>query len=139
MYIKYQIDTWVLNYSYLRQLQLLDKAEKNPWFVAKFVFGIVLVILFSYILIARLRRQSCKDKLLCEINPLIEKLKKSNFKREEQETMHQFLQRYISLNPNNKEIIEIDRIYEEIRYAENKSPKLFKDFKLNVDKFVLKK
>ena len=139
MYIKYQIDTWVLNYSHLRQLQLLDKADNNPWFVAKFVGAIILIILFSYILIARFRTPVCYDKLLCTIEPLIKHLRIKEFTRKEQETMHQFLQRYISLNPNSKEIIEIDRIYEQIRYAEDSSPTLYKDLKLYIDKFISNK
>jgi transglutaminase-like putative cysteine protease len=139
MYIKYQIDTWVLNYSHLRQLQLLDKAEKNPWFIAKFIGAIILIILFSYILIARFRRPICYDEVICAISPLIEKLQKLGFTREESETLHQFLQRYISLNPNDKEIIEIDKVYEQIRYAGDSSPKLFKNLKQNIDKFISKR
>jgi len=138
MYMKYQIDTWILNYSYIRQMQLLDKAEKNPWFVAKFIGAIILIILFSYILISRFRTPLCHDKLLCLLSPLIDKLKDNGFSREDEETMHKFLQRYIELNPESIEIENIDRIYEQIRYAEDNSPKLLEELKKNID-IVIKK
>jgi len=138
MYMKYQIDTWILNYSYIRQMQLLDKAEKNPWFVAKFIGAIILIILFSYILISRFRTPLCHDKLLCLLSPLIDKLKDNGFSREDEETMHKFLQRYIELNPESIEIENIDRIYEQIRYAEDNSPKLLEELKRNID-IVIKK
>jgi len=138
MYVKYQIDTWILNYSYIRQMQLLDKAEKNPWFIAKFIGSILLIILFSYILIARFRTPLCHDKLICLISPLIEKLKDNGFNRKDEETMHKFLQRYIELNPENIEIKNIDIIYEQIRYADDNSPKLLEELKKNID-IVIKK
>jgi len=133
MYIKYQIDTWVLNYSYIRQLQLLNKAQNNPWFIVKFIGSIILVILFSYILIARFRRPVCYDELLCIIAPLIDRLKESGYRREDRETMHQFLQRYIDENPNSRDIAEIDRLYEEIRYGGSSSQKRIKTLKEMVD------
>ncbi|SFV63491.1 FIG001454: Transglutaminase-like enzymes, putative cysteine proteases [hydrothermal vent metagenome] len=138
MYMKYQIDTWILNYSYIRQMQLLDKAEKNPWFVAKFIGAIILIILFSYILISRFRTPLCHDKLLCLLSPLIDKLKDNGFSREDEETMHKFLQRYIELNPESIEIENIDRIYEQIRYAEDNSPKLLEELKRNIDILIKK-
>jgi len=134
MYIKYQIDTWVLNYSHIRQLQLLNKAQNNPWFIVKFIGSIILIILFSYILIARFRRPVCYDELLCIIAPLIDRLKESGYRREDRETMHQFLQRYIDENPNSRDIEEIDRLYEEIRYGGSSSQKRIKTLKEMVER-----
>jgi len=135
MYLKYQIDSWILNYSHIRQMQLLNKAENNPWFIAKFIGSILLIILLSYILIIRFRKPLCDDKLICLISPLIEKLQINGFTREDGESMHNFLQRYLEVNPENIEIKNIDVIYEQIRYAENNSPKLLKELKKNIDIF----
>ncbi len=132
MYIKYQVETWILHYSHLRQLQLLEKARKDPIFIAKFVASIILIILFSYMMIRYFRRPICKDRVVCIMNSLVEKLSKEECYRGESETMHTFLGR---CSERYEELKEIDRIYEAIRYGGDSSPQRVKELERLVGEF----
>ena len=121
MYIKYKVETWILYYSNIRQLQLLKYAKENPQFVLFFILSILVLVLATFVIISYFRRPICGDIALCTIQPLLKHLKKIGYKRERDETLHQYLQRYAEDNPNNKYILEIDRYYEKIYYGEDKS------------------
>jgi len=121
MYIKYKVETWILYYSNIRQLQLLKYAKENPQFVLFFILSILVLVLATFVIISYFRRPICGDVALCTIQPLLKHLKKIGYKRERDETLHQYLQRYAEDNPNNKYILEIDRYYEKIYYGEDKS------------------
>ena len=121
MYIKYKVETWILYYSNIRQLQLLKYAKENPQFVLFFILSILVLVLATFVIISYFRRPMCGDIALCTIQPLLKHLKKIGYKRERDETLHQYLQRYAEDNPNNKYILEIDRYYEKIYYGEDKS------------------
>ena len=133
MYVKYQIETWILHYSHFRQLQLLDKAKEDPLFVAQFVGTILIIILLSVLLLRYFRRPICYDKLICLMQPLLEKLYKEGYKRADKETMHQFLIR--CSQEYNKEIKEIDKLYEVIRYGGDNSEETFESLKKLVKGF----
>ncbi|HFS82647.1 MAG TPA: DUF4129 domain-containing protein, partial [Epsilonproteobacteria bacterium] len=117
MYIKYEIETWILHYSHFRQMQLLEEARKNPGFLLKFLLAIVLLLLLVIVAIRVLRRPSCSDRVLCTMRPLLAALRKQGYEREDGETMHAFLCRYLDDFPQCREIAEIDRLYERIRYG----------------------
>jgi hypothetical protein len=53
------------------------------------------------------------------MQPLLRRLKIQGFMRSEEESMHQFLLRYSILTPHNAPIKKIDRLYEEILYADD--------------------
>ena len=121
MYIKYNIETWILYYSHIRQLQLLDYAKNNPQFVAGFVASLIAIILLSFTIVAYFRRPSYSSEALAILQPLLKQLKKHGYTRKESESMHQFLLRYHSQNPNHPHIKEIDTLYESILYQADNS------------------
>ena len=129
MYIKYKVETWILYYSNIRQLQLLKYAKENPQFVLFFILSILVLVLATFVIISYFRRPICGDIALCTIQPLLKHLKKIGYKRERDETLHQYLQRYAEDNPNNKYILEIDRYYEKIYYGEDNSIESIKALK----------
>jgi len=139
MYIKYQVETWILHYSHFRQLQLLDKARKDPIFIAKFVASILFLILISFLTIRYIRRPKCEDKLLCLMRPLVERVEKEGYIREDGETMHRFLLRYLEAKPDHAEIAEIDKLYQEIRYADRKDAYMFNLLNKEINLFLAKK
>jgi len=117
MYTKYQIETWILYYSHVRQLQLLDYAKKNPSFVFAFVLSFIGLVIISFIIIAYFRRPNYSSQALAIMQPLLKMLKKRGYVRKENESMHQFLLRYANEHPKNFSILEVDALYEEILYG----------------------
>ena len=116
LYVKYQAETWILQYSHFRQMQLLDKVKKNPEFAAKFAAALLGLILLSVALALYLRRPRCTDKILCLLRPVLKKLQKAGYVRQEGETMHRFFARYLEAHPQST-LAEVDRRFHRLRYA----------------------
>ncbi|NKQ40129.1 MAG: DUF3488 domain-containing transglutaminase family protein [Sulfurovum sp.] len=121
MYVKYQVETWILYYSHARQLQLLDYAKKNPMFIVVFVLSLIVLLIITFVIIAYLRRPMYSSEALYILQPLLKSLKKRGYTRKKEESIHQFLLHYISDNPQHLEVKEIDILYEKILYASNTS------------------
>jgi transglutaminase-like putative cysteine protease len=117
MYAKYQVETWVLYYSNLRQLQLLDYARKHPEFVLKFTLALILLLLLSLMTITYFRRPVYSSEAIRVLQPLLKKLKKEGYTREGDETLHQYFLRYMQNHPENYAIAHVDREYEKISYG----------------------
>ena len=137
MYTKYQIETWILYYSHIRQLQLLDYAKKNPQFIVGFVASIIFLILGSFLVISYFKRPSYTSEALAIIQPLLKSLKKQGYTREKDESMHQFLLRTMVEHPKHKEIHQIDTLYEEMTYAASTSKENLKTLKILVKKSLI--
>lgn len=138
MYLKYQTETWILEYSHFRQMQLLDKVKKDSSFVLKFIAAVLLLILLSIAAIGYFRRPICSDRLLCKLTPLLKALKKLGFVRQGGETMHAFFCRYLDANPDVQEMQKIDKVYESIRYGGDTSDRSQKVLQESVKKCVVK-
>ena len=117
MYGKYQIETWILEYSHFRQMQLLERAKSNSDFVLKFLGALILMVMLSIGAFVYFRRPICHDSVLCILHPLFKRLQKEGYVRREGETLHRFFSRYLTDHPRMQQIGDIDRIYEHIRYA----------------------
>ena len=117
MYTKYQIETWILYYSHVRQLQLLEYAKKNPQFIVGFIASIILLLVGSFMIIAYLKRASYSSEALKIIQPLLRTLKKQGYVRNENESMHQFLLRIGTEHSNSNALNKIDKLYEKINYG----------------------
>ena len=117
LYVKYKIETWILYYSHVRQLQLLDYAKKNPSFVFGFILSLITLLILSFIIIAYFRRPTYSSKALAIIQPLLKSLKKQSYVRESNESIHQFLLRYTTEHPEQTAVKEVDALYEELLYG----------------------
>ncbi len=137
MYLKYQAETWILEYSHFRQMQLLDRVKKDSSFVLKFIASLLLLILLSISLIAYLRRPICTDSVLCALIPLLKRLKNMGFIRQEAETMHSFFCRYLDTNPDIQEMRKIDEVYESIRYGGDSSDRSVKVLRESIKKCIV--
>lgn len=129
MYAKYQVETWILYYSNIRQLQLLQYAKDNPKFILIFVLSLMLLILLSMMIIAYFRRAVYSSQAISILQPLLKKLKKEGYIRGDKETLHQYFLRYIRNNPNDHTMANIDRYYEQITYGGESSETVLKTLK----------
>ena len=117
MYTKYQIETWVLYYSHVRQMQLLEYAKKNPQFIVGFIGSIILLVMMTFMVIAYFKRATYNSEGLKIIQPLLKTLKKQGYEKKANESMHQFLLRVSTQHPNSNMLKKIDKLYEQINYA----------------------
>lgn len=134
MYVKYQVETWILYYSNIRQLQLLQYAKENPRFILLFVLSLLALVLVTFSITLYFRRPRCTHKILCILEPLLKKLKKEGYTREKDETMHQYFLRYMQDHPDKSAIKEVDRYYETISYGSDSSAASIKQLKSMVRK-----
>jgi transglutaminase-like putative cysteine protease len=121
MYVKYQVETWILYYSNIRQLQLLQYAKENPRFILLFVLSLLVLVLITFSTTLYFRRPRCTHKILCILEPLLKKLKKEGYIRKKGETMHQYFLRYLKDHPDNSTIKDVDRYYDTISYGGDSS------------------
>ena len=128
MYVKYQVETWVLYYSNIRQLQLIEYAKNNPRFILYFILSIVALVIVSFIIMLYFRRPRCTNEILCILNPLLMRMKKEGYDRKKEETIHQFFLRYLEDHPEKNSIKEVDKYYEMISYGGDNSPETKKVF-----------
>ena len=136
MYVKYQVETWILYYSHIRQLQLLDYAKKNPAFIFSFVLSLIALVLLTFMVITYFKRPKYNSEALTIMQPLFQRLKKESHLREQEETLHQYLLRYKDKYPQKPFIQEIDALYEQIIYADESSKIRQKELKNLIKKFL---
>jgi len=126
MYAKYQVETWILYYSHLRQLQLLKYAKDNPTFILIFSLSLLALLLATFVTIAYFKRPRFSSESIAILQPLLKVLKKEGYRRKNDESLHQYFLRYRQENPERKGIKEVDICYEKISYG-NDSSKSSKD------------
>ena len=129
MYAKYQVETWILYYSNIRQLQLLQYAKKHPEFILKFVLSLLVLILATIMIIAYFRRPFYSSEAISILQPLLKKLKQEGYIRENEETLHQYFLRYMQEHPENNALGDVDRYYEQITYGGDNSETSLKTLK----------
>jgi len=144
MYAKYQVETWILYYSNIRQKQLLQYAKDNPQFIFIFMGSFIFLLITTFMLISYFRRKTYSNKTLEAIVPMLNILKTMGYVRREDETLHRYFLRYCEENLDKHEAItkirELDIRYEQLVYAENTSASKLKEFKKlvkNASKFKM--
>ncbi len=139
MYAKYQVETWILYYSNIRQLQLIQYAKDNPHFILLFILSLLLLVFITFCITLYFRRPRCTHERLCILQPLLNALKKEGYIREKDETLHQYFLRYLKENPNNSAVKAVDRCYEKISYGNDVSKITMKELKRMVKKSLSRK
>ncbi len=137
LYWKYQIQSWILNYSHFRQMKLLNSLKDRD-FALKFISSLVGLIIFSILLMIYLRRTPCPNKISCLMARLFKRLKKEGYTQKTGETLHQLFSRYSSKDIRKIEDIQnIDRLYHQVRYS--KESYRFKNLRRAILDFLRKK
>ncbi len=139
MYAKYQVETWILYYSNIRQKQLLQYAKNNPRFIFIFVISLIALLIITFLIITYLKRPRYSSEALSILQPLLRSLKKKGFVRKKDESLHQYFMRYIEDNQEKKDlrihIKEIDKIYELIVYRNLYTKELVQRLKKLIKEF----
>jgi len=134
MYAKYQVETWILYYSNLRQLQLLNYAKENPKFIFVFLMSLLLLVLTTFTIVAYFKRPCHSSEALGILDPLLRSLSQQGFIRKDGETLHQYFMRYLEHYPEQTLIYNIDKYYEQVSYGEDTSKETSKQLKKLVKK-----
>ena len=129
MYTKYLIERWILEYSRVKQMDILDKLLHNSAYLFTFLFYAFLLLFVSVVLALLLKRQGCSDELLCAMRPLLRIAQKKEMPKNSGESMHAFLMR-ISRVFDEEKIQEIDTLYHKIKYAKQHEEDDVKRFKV---------
>ncbi len=140
LYAKYQTETWILHYSNLRQLQLLDYAKSNPRFVIIFISSLLMMVLITAAIIAYISRPRFSSEQLAVLQPLLAYLQKKGHLRQNTETLHQYLLRYNDehqkQSEHNRLLLQVGAVYEKLTYANNKEDTDIKHLKALVRRFI---
>jgi transglutaminase-like putative cysteine protease len=115
LYAKYVLYKWVLYYDRLTQVQLLRDLLHNTWLVLKFAAAFALLIAAGVLTYVTLRREQCRDRVLCAMRPLLATLAKAGIVKEGGEDMHAFLRR--AAGALQRDFGPIDRLYHDLRYG----------------------
>ncbi len=118
MYAKYVIERWILEYSRVKQMEVLNKLLNNTMYLVKFMFSALLFLALSLLLALFVSAQRCDDRVLCLLTPLFKRVRKEGFEKQSNESMHDFLMR-LKVAYDSTVIDEIDRLYHTLKYAES--------------------
>jgi hypothetical protein len=135
LYLKYQIETWILEYSYLRQMKLFEHLTSDRVFLLKFILVLVLLVIATVLGWKLLRHQRCEDELLCLLEPVLKKLGKMGYHRKVDETLQQFFTR-IKLDHEPDKLKRINQQYHQLRYAPHPTFKMHEEFKEAIKEFL---
>lgn len=119
LYIKYTIESWILNYSHYRQMTLLNRFKSDTKFALIFVLSLIGIVVLIILLYIYFTKTPCKDIGVCEISPLLKKLAKRGFVKGEQESISALLKRYASSLDDDSIIRQIDELYIRCRYDDD--------------------
>ncbi len=116
MYMRYTLQSWVLDYNHSKQMQLLHSILEDITALLKLLAVFIILALFAYLL-RQIHHQKqhihpAKKALL----PLLKKLKKEGFVKKDSESMEHFLT-YCSKKLNDKELLNVIQLYHQARYA----------------------
>ncbi len=135
LYWKYQVETWILEYSHLRQMNLFENLRSDIVFLIKFILAFLFFIIAIVLGWRLLRRQSCEDELLCLLDPLLKKLGKMGYHRKTNESLQQFFTG-IQLDHGSDELKSINQQYHQLRYAPEPTSQMHEEFKEAVKEFL---
>jgi len=137
MYSRYIINNWILQYSRVKQMSLLNELLTNTLFLLKFLASVLTFMLLSIIGFILLQRKKVDDAVLYEMQKVLTLLKKKGFERKRGETMFGFLQRVKNGKHYEKDIEEINRLYHLCKYSNTKDDSLL--VRLRTKALALKK
>ncbi len=139
MYAKYQVETWILYYSHIRQLQLLNYAKSNPTFIFLFGLSLIALLLATLLMVAYFKRPHFSSEGIAILQPLLHTLNKEGYARKSDESLHQYFLRYLEGHPQRMGIKEIDECYEKISYGNDHSKASKEELKRMVKSFLRNK
>ncbi|WP_345974515.1 DUF3488 and transglutaminase-like domain-containing protein [Sulfurimonas sp. HSL3-7] len=116
MYLKYVIETWILEYSRVKQMEILHALINSSTYLVAFIVNGILFTALSIGVAIFVSARRCHDRVLCILRPLMKHAEKSGLEKQPNESMHDFLCR-LKEKVNADMIDEIDLLYHKIKYA----------------------
>jgi len=139
MYVKHTIESWILEYSHHKQMDLLKKMLEDTLFLGKFLGAFLLLVLASAGAFILLQKEQCRDAALCAMAPLLKLLSKERLHKGSSENMAVFLSRSGKQLSLSTELENISVLYHRIRYADKQDEKTLKALQNAVKQFKSKK
>lgn len=133
MYIKYQIESWILKYNYLRQMKLFEKLKEDIGFALKMVAFLILLVLLASISLYYLQNLKSGNKIDRLLQRLLKKLAQDGYHKKRGETLHKFLTQTALTHPKKSQLLQIDREYESFAYADSST---FEKLRHTIEEFL---
>ena len=137
MYTRYVINTWIIQYSRIKQMALLKKLVTNTIFLLQFLASIIGIILLSILAFILLQKKGCSDPLMCEMKKLLKLLRKEGFEKKRSETMYDFLVRVQMKEQLLVPVKEISELYHRYKYGKTQQKDLLAQLSAKI--LILKK
>ncbi|MCX6074477.1 MAG: transglutaminaseTgpA domain-containing protein [Campylobacterales bacterium] len=117
MYVKYIIESWILDYNRLKQMAILDKLFNDTLYLLKFILSLLGLVLATFLIYITIKSAPCKDEIMCEMSKLLKILHEFHLVKKENETMQAFLKR--AEEKLDISFLEISYIYHTLKYAKS--------------------
>lgn len=127
-YIKYKIQTWVLNYNHITQRGFFKNLINDTLYLAKFLFFIGALIVLAFIVFIIFKKSRCEDKISCLMQKFLKKLEKRGIVWDKKVSLHRFL-----LSLDDEQIEEIDMLYLKLKFSNSFSKDGYKRLKAKID------
>lgn len=131
-YIKYQVDTWILEYSVLSQKKLYSYFKSDTFFVLKFIGFFLLFVVLLFVAWWIFRRMQCRPKELCVLSPLFDLLAKKGYPKDPSESLNHYFERLCHEHQLPLETINL--LYHQIRYQKIAQPNTLLQLKAEIKK-----
>ena len=118
MYAKYVVETWILEYSRMKQMEILHQLLNNVQFLVQFALYSLLFLGSSLLLAFLVKAQLQVSGANSILHPLYKKVKKEGFVKKSHESVHDFLNELKSIYSDDQ-ILELDKLYHELIYAKD--------------------
>ena len=98
-------------------MTLLKRFKSDTKFALIFVTALISIVALIIFLYIHFTKRACKDIALCLIAPLLKKLAKKGFIKQDGESILSLLNRYSSNLEDKSQIELINKLYHRCRYA----------------------
>ncbi len=117
MYVKYIIETWVLEYSRMKQMEILKNLLSSNSYLIKAILYLLLFVMVSIGFAIYISGVKSTHTLLKLMQPLFKTLQKEGLQKRPTESMHHFFKRAEKFY-DAQWLEQIDLLYQRLRYGE---------------------
>ena len=118
MYLRYTLQSWVLDYNRSKQMQILHSLFDDITLVLKFLSVFVVLGIFAYLLRQLNHNKRALHPALKALQALLKSLEKKGLLKEESESMEHFLSRCAD-ELNDEKLNHVSRLYHQARYGDS--------------------
>ncbi|MEA3521395.1 MAG: DUF3488 and transglutaminase-like domain-containing protein [Campylobacterota bacterium] len=116
MYIRYTLQSWILDYNRSKQMQLLHSLLEDITVLLKFIGVFIILAIFAYLLRQIHHQKQTIHPALKALQPLLKKLKKQGFIKENSESMQHFLA-HCAKKLQDEKLLHVSQLYQQTRYS----------------------